>query len=46
MPWIEAADALQLTAEDSTVVNTYAMRHEISGIQALFAAIESSGDTD
>lgn len=44
MPWIEAADALQLTAEDSTVVNTYAMRHEISGIQALFAAIESSGD--
>lgn len=45
-PWIEAADALQLTAEDGTVVSTYAMRHEISGIQSLFAEIDSSGNTE
>lgn len=44
LPWIEAGDALTVTAEDGTTVNTYAMRHEINGIQALFAAIESSGD--
>lgn len=46
MPWIEAADALQITTEDGIVVSTYAMRHEVDGIQALFADIESRGDTE
>lgn len=42
-PWMEAGDALQITAEDATVVNTYALRIEISGIQHLSAGIVSEG---
>lgn len=42
-PWVEAGDPLQITAEDGTVVNTYAMRVQISGIQHLTALIESTG---
>lgn len=43
LPWIEAGDALQITAEDGAVVDTYVMSHEITGIQALFDSIESKG---
>lgn len=46
MPWIESADALQITTEDGIVVSTYVMRHEVDGIQALFADIESHGETE
>lgn len=34
-PWIEAGDALEITAEDGTVVNTYVLRRELHGIQHL-----------
>ena len=40
-PWMEAGDALEITAEDGTTVETYALRIEISGIQRLEARIES-----
>ena len=42
-PWIEAGDALRITAEDGTVVNTYALRVELSGIQHLMSDIISEG---
>ena len=42
-PWIQAGDALELTAEDETVVDTYAMTRTIEGIQLLMDAIESKG---
>lgn len=42
-PWMEAGDALEITAEDGTVVDTYALRIEMSGIQHLTAAIQSQG---
>ncbi len=42
-PWMEAGDALEITAEDATIVNTYALRIEISGIQHLTAGIVSEG---
>lgn len=42
-PWIEAGDALQITAEDNTVVNTYALRVEMSGIQYLTATVTAEG---
>ena len=42
-PWLEAGDALQITAEDGTVVNTYALRVEMSGIQNLTATITAEG---
>lgn len=43
LPWVEAGDALQITAEDMTVVNTFALRIEMSGIQNLFMKITSQG---
>lgn len=45
LPWIEAGDALEITAEDGTVVNTYALRIEMSGIQHLTAVVEARGGT-
>ena len=42
-PWIEAGDALQITAEDGTIVDTYALRVEMSGIQYLTATITAEG---
>lgn len=42
-PWLEAGDALEITAEDNAVVDTYALRLEISGIQQLTADIQSQG---
>lgn len=41
LPYIEAGDALSVTAQDGTVCNSYALRQEISGIQALEAQIDS-----
>ena len=41
LPYLEAGDYLTVTAEDGTVVNTFIMRQEISGIQMLLASIES-----
>lgn len=43
LPYIEAGDALAITAEDGTTVNSYALRIEISGIQALTMTVESAG---
>lgn len=42
-PWLEAGDALEITAEDGTVVDTYALRVEMSGIQHLQMSIVSEG---
>ncbi len=41
LPYIEAGDALAITAQDGTVCNSYALRQEISGIQSLTAQIDS-----
>lgn len=42
-PWMEAGDALEITAEDGTVVDTYALRIEMSGIQHMTMDITSQG---
>ena len=42
-PWIEAGDAIQATAEDGAVVNSYALRIEMSGIQHLQMAVTADG---
>ena len=42
LPYLEAGDYLAVTAEDGTVANSFAMRQEISGVQVLEAAIEST----
>ena len=42
LPYLEAGDAITLTAEDGTVVDSYIMRMEISGIQVLMPSIEST----
>ena len=42
-PWMEAKDALRITAEDATTIDTYALQMEISGIQDLRADIVSRG---
>ena len=41
LPYLEAGDALAITAQDGTVVNSYALRIEISGVQVLQMKIES-----
>lgn len=42
-PWLEAGDALEVEAEDGTIVETYALRIEMSGIQHLQMAITAEG---
>lgn len=42
-PWLEAGDALQITVEDGTIVNTYALRVEMSGVQHLMSTITAEG---
>ena len=42
-PWMEAGDALAVTSEDGVIVNTYALRIELSGIQHLTARITAQG---
>lgn len=43
LPWLEAGDALEIEAEDGTVVETYALRVEMSGIQHLQSVITAEG---
>jgi len=42
-PWLEAGDALEITAEDGTVVNSYALRVEMQGLQHLQSYITADG---
>lgn len=42
-PWLEAGDALRITAEDGTLVNTYALRVEMDGVQHLMSTITAEG---
>ena len=42
-PWLEAGDAIEITAEDGTTVETYALRIEMSGIQHLTSVITAEG---
>lgn len=41
-PWIEAGDALSITADDGTEVNTFALRHTLRGIQYITSEIEAT----
>lgn len=41
-PWIEAGDALSITANDGTVVNTFALRHTLHGVQHITSEIEAA----
>jgi hypothetical protein len=42
LPYIEAGDAVRMTAEDGSVINSFVLRQVISGIQQLFADVESA----
>lgn len=42
-PWMEAGDALRITAEDSATIDTFVLQIDISGIQDLRAEILSQG---
>lgn len=41
LPYIEAGDALAVTAQDGTVCNSYALRRELDGVQSLTDQIDS-----
>lgn len=41
-PWLQAGDALAVTAQDGTTVNSYALRIEMSGIQNLSSNITAN----
>lgn len=41
LPYIEAGDALSVTAQDGTVCNSYALRREMNGVQVLTDQIDS-----
>lgn len=41
LPYIEAGDALSVTAQDGTVCSTYALRRELDGVQVLTDQIDS-----
>lgn len=45
LPYIEAGDAIAVTAQDGTVCRSYVLRHEISGIQVLTDQVDSQGGT-
>lgn len=42
-PWLEAGDALEIEAEDGSIVKTYALRVEMSGIQHLQMVVTAQG---
>lgn len=42
-PWLEAGDALEITAADGETVNTYIMQRVISGVQLLWDEIDAPG---
>lgn len=41
LPYLEAGDALSVTAQDGTVCNSYALRRELDGVQVLTDQIDS-----
>lgn len=41
LPYLEAGDALAVTAQDGTVCSSYALRRELGGVQALTDQIDS-----
>ena len=41
LPYIEAGDALAVTAQDGTACNSYALRRELDGVQSLTDQIDS-----
>lgn len=41
LPYIEAGDAIAVTAQDGTVCNSYALRRELDGVQSLTDQIDS-----
>lgn len=41
LPYIEAGDALAVTAQDGTVCSSYALRRELNGVQVLTDQIDS-----
>lgn len=43
LPWIEDGDALSISAQDGSVVHSYALRRELSGVQILTDSIASEG---
>lgn len=42
-PWLEAGDALEITTEDGTIVETYIMTRTMTGVQLLFDQISAPG---
>lgn len=42
-PWLEACDALQLTAADATVVNSYLLARTTEGVQIFMDGITAAG---
>lgn len=42
-PWFEAGDAIRIRAEDGTIVSSYILRKEMSGIQHLVSTITAEG---
>lgn len=42
LPYLEAGDPIKLTAEDGSIVKSYILRQEISGIQDLRATVTST----
>ena len=41
LPYLEAGDAITVTAQDGTVCNSYALRRELDGVQSLTDQIDS-----
>lgn len=41
LPFLEAGDAITLTAQDGTVLNSYILNHTIDGVQHLTQSVES-----
>lgn len=44
LPWLEDGDAIRIETEDGEVVDSYIMRHTISGVQHLVDDIEAQGE--
>jgi len=41
LPYLEAGDYLTVTAQDGTIASSFLLRHELEGVQALSAQIDS-----
>lgn len=44
LPWLEDGDAIQIETEDGEVIDSYILRHTISGVQHLVDDIEAQGE--